>query len=114
VYGDGFRFSVQVEVAEIGAHQNAGSCFYADVVNHGSLDAMAESKGMSKSGRATRKGLASWLPTVADVVAGALGESRLETLEILTDIEQVSDLFASFEDARLGRIVNMSDAFGDL
>lgn len=72
---------------------------------------MAESKGMSK---AKKQGLASWLPTIADVAAGALGETRLETLEILTDIEQVSDLFSSFEDVRLGHIVNMSDAFGDL
>ena len=72
---------------------------------------MAESKGFSQS---KQKGLSRWLPTVADVAADALGKTRLETLEILTDVEQVSDLFASFEDARLGRIVNMRDAFGDL
>jgi len=72
---------------------------------------MAESKGMSN---AKRQGLSRWLPTIADAAAGAIGETKLETLEILTDIEQVSELFASFDDVRLGRIVNMSDAFGDL
>jgi len=51
---------------------------------------------------------------VAEAAAGALGKSRLETLEILTDIEQISDVFASFEDVRQGRIVSFSDAFGDL
>lgn len=71
---------------------------------------MAESKEMSKS---KSKGLA-WLPSIAEAAANAVGASRLETLEIMTDVEQLSEMFASFEDVRHGRIVNMSDAFGDL
>ncbi|MCE3234873.1 MAG: hypothetical protein K0Q50_1053 [Vampirovibrio sp.] len=72
---------------------------------------MSESKGISRS---RRKALSSWLPGVAEAATEALGASRLETLEILTDVEQVSDLFASLDDMRKGRIVSMSDAFGDL
>jgi hypothetical protein len=96
---------------EIGAHQNGRTCFYTCVVNHGTVHAMAESKGMSES---KSRGLGRWFPTVAQAAEGALGATRLETLEILTDMEQLSDMFASFEDVRHGRIVNMSDAFGDL
>ena len=72
---------------------------------------MAESRGLSES---KRRGLGRWFPTVADAAAGLVGEKQLETLEILTDMEQLSDMFASFEDVRRGHIVNMSDAFGDL
>jgi hypothetical protein len=72
---------------------------------------MAESKRMSKT---NRRDITRFLPSVAEAAAGALGKSRLETLEILTDIEQISDVFASFEDVRQGRIVSFSDAFGDL
>lgn len=72
---------------------------------------MSESKGISSS---KRKSLSRWLPSVAEAATEALGASRLETLEILTDVEQVSDLFASLEDMRNGRIVSLSDAFGDL
>lgn len=72
---------------------------------------MAESKGMSKT---ARKALSRWLPELAGAATDALGASRIETFEILTDVEQVTELFASFEDVRKGRIVTMSDAFGDL
>lgn len=77
----------------------------------GDIHAMAESRGMSKTGR---KALSRWLPGIASAATDALGASRIETFEILTDVEQVTELFASFEDVRKGRIVNMSDAFGDL
>lgn len=72
---------------------------------------MAESKGISRS---KRKSLSGLLPGLAEAATEALGASRIETLEILTDVEQVSDLFASFEDIRKGHIVSLSDAFGDL
>lgn len=56
----------------------------------------------------------SWFSSVAAAVADAIGASRLETLEIMTDVEQVSLLFSSLDDARQGRVVNISEAFGDL
>lgn len=37
-----------------------------------------------------------------------------ETLEILTDVEQVSDLLCSLDEARKGQVVSFSQAFGDL
>lgn len=41
-------------------------------------------------------------------------EAGMETMEILTDLAQVSELFSSLEDLRRGHVVGMSDAFGDL
>jgi hypothetical protein len=72
---------------------------------------MAVSKGVSK---AKNKALARWFPTIADLAADERNAAKLETLEILMDIEQVADLFASFEEARKGQVVNMNAAFGDL
>lgn len=72
---------------------------------------MADSSGFSKSGR---KALGLLLPSLSEAVTRAFGASQMETFEILTDVEQVSELFASFEDNRQGRIVNLNDAFGDL
>lgn len=72
---------------------------------------MGESKGMAN---ARRKVLSRWLPGVAEVAADRLGKARLETLEIMTDVEQVSTLFNSLDDVRRGHIVTMNDAFGDL
>lgn len=63
---------------------------------------------------AERKATARWFPSIAAAATEAIGSARLETLEILTDVEQVSLLFASLEEARKGHIVTMSDAFGDL
>ena len=72
---------------------------------------MAVSKGMSNS---KRKALAKWFPTIAEVANNARTAAQLETVEIMMDIEQVSDLFASFEDLRQGRVVSLKNAFGDL
>ena len=72
---------------------------------------MAESRELSES---KSQGLGRWLSTLIGNSADTVGAARLETLEIMTDIEQVSEIFASFEDIRQGRIVKMSDAFGDL
>jgi hypothetical protein len=72
---------------------------------------MGESKGIAN---ARRKSLSRWLPGLVEAAADRLGAARLETLEIMTDVEQVSALFASLDDVRHGHIVTMSDAFGDL
>lgn len=80
-------------------------------VIHGDVHVMAETKGLSK---AKQRAMARWLPTLAEVAADKLGASRIETLEILTDVDQVTSLFASLEELRQGHIVKMSDAFGDL
>jgi hypothetical protein len=76
---------------------------------------MSSSKDISK-GR--RQGLANAFPTLAELAADAIenprAAARLETLEILMDVEQVSDLLNSFEDLSKGRIVGMNSAFGDL
>lgn len=45
---------------------------------------------------------------------GDVSEAQAETLEILMDIDQVSDLLSSFEDVRRGQFVSMDGAFGDL
>lgn len=55
-----------------------------------------------------------WFASIVAAVTDSVGASRLETLEIMTDVEQVSLLFSSLDDARQGRMVNMSEAFGDL
>lgn len=60
------------------------------------------------------KTLGRLFPTLAGALDNAKSAARLETLEILMDIEQVSDLLSSFDEARQGRIVNMNSAFGDL
>ena len=64
---------------------------------------MAISKNLTQ---AKQKLLARWFPEVSDATA--------ETLEILMDIEQVSDILSSFDDLRKGQIVGMNSAFGDL
>lgn len=65
------------------------------------------------NGRAKTTGQ-SWFSSLVAAAADAVGASRLETLEIMTDVEQVSLLFSSMDDARQGRVVNISEAFGDL
>jgi hypothetical protein len=72
---------------------------------------MGESKGMANARKRT---LSRWFPCIAEAVADKLGTARLETLEIMTDVEQVSTLFASLDDMRRGHILAMADAFGDL
>ena len=64
---------------------------------------MAISKQLS---RAKRKVIARWFPDVSDATA--------ETIEILMDIEQVSDILSSFDDIRHNRLLSMDKAFGDL
>ncbi|WP_303672904.1 hypothetical protein [Vampirovibrio chlorellavorus] len=56
----------------------------------------------------------SWFSSVAAAAVDAVGASRMETLEIVTDVEQISMLLSSLDDSRSGRILSMSDAFGDL
>lgn len=68
---------------------------------------MAVSKGIGKS---RKKALARWFPSISEAATA----SHVETLEILTDLDQVTAMFSSFEDVRQGRIVNMKSAFGDL
>lgn len=41
-------------------------------------------------------------------------EAQAETFEILMDLEQISAVLSSMEDARQGRLVSCEDAFGDL
>lgn len=41
-------------------------------------------------------------------------ESQMETLEILMDVDQLTTLLSSMDDARQGQLVSMDDAFGDL
>ena len=72
---------------------------------------MSSSKSNAKSGQ---KAIGRLFPTLAGIVADKVGASRLETLELMTDVEQVSQLFSSMDDKRQGRVVSMSDAFGDL
>jgi hypothetical protein len=81
------------------------------VITWGYVTDMGESKGIAK---ARRTALSRWLPGIADATADRLGKARLETLEVMTDVEQVSTLFASLDDVRRGHIVTMHDAFGDL
>lgn len=45
---------------------------------------------------------------------GDVSEATAETVEILMDIEQVSQLLASFEDVRQGQLIPMDSAFSDL
>jgi hypothetical protein len=93
----------------IGAHQNNTSCFYALVIEERGRFGMSLSNGKaeSKAGRY-------WFSSLAMAVVDSIGASRAETLEIVTDVEQVSLLFAGLDDARQGRIISMSEAFGDL
>ena len=76
---------------------------------------MSTSRDISK-GR--RRGMANAFPILTELASGAMEHprtaARLETLEILMDVEQVSDLLSSFEDLSKGRITSMSSAFGDL
>ena len=44
----------------------------------------------------------------------SVSEATAETLDIIMDVEQVSDLLSSLEDLRLGRVVAFSHAFADL
>lgn len=57
-------------------------------------------------------------PTLAEVAArvtdGQRTVARLETLEILLNVEQVTDFLSSLDDLRQGNIVSMNSAFGDL
>jgi hypothetical protein len=77
----------------------------------GGSDAMASSKDMPNS---KRKALSRLFPALAAAAEHGRTAARLETLEIMMDVEQISDLLTSFEDLRQGRIVNMNNAFGDL
>ena len=72
---------------------------------------------MAISKRATktqRKILEQWFPALAASAADERNAARLETLEILMDVDQVSSLFSSLDDVRQGRMLGMNDAFGDL
>lgn len=65
------------------------------------------------NGRAKADG-SSWFSSVAAAAVDAVGASRMETLEIVTDVEQITMLLSSLDDSRSGRILSISDAFGDL
>jgi hypothetical protein len=71
--------------------------------------------GASRNPTYTRlKGIGRLFPVLAEVLEQPRTAARLETLEIIMDVEQVSDLLSSWDDARKGRILSMQDAFGDL
>ena len=75
--------------------------------------------GVSKSiAKSKQKALSKWFPVIANAVEAWVSDtktaSRLETIEVLTDIDQVTTLFSSMEDWRLGQIASMDSAFGDL
>lgn len=76
---------------------------------------MGVAKGIATT---QKKAISRWFPAIAGVADSLVKDSRtaarLETVEILTDVEQVSSLFASMEDWRLGQIVGLDSAFGDL
>jgi hypothetical protein len=66
------------------------------------------------NGNAEAKAGRYWFSSLAMAAVDSLGASRAETLEIVTDVEQVSLLLASLDDARHGRIISMNESFGDL
>lgn len=66
------------------------------------------------NGKARAGGKATWFSSAALAAVDAIGASRLETLEIITDVEQISLLLSSLDDSRSGRVLSLSDAFGDL
>jgi hypothetical protein len=76
---------------------------------------MALSKSASKS---KRKTLAKVFPVIGDLLERAVSDSRvaakLETVELLMDVEQATYLLASLDDFRQGHIVHADTAFGDL
>lgn len=43
-----------------------------------------------------------------------LSEASAETLEILMDVDQVSDLLNSFDEVRKGQVMSLQQAFADL
>lgn len=47
-------------------------------------------------------------------VVDRISERQLETLSILADVNQMSDLMNSLLEARSGRIVSLDQAFSDL
>ncbi len=58
-----------------------------------------------------------WLQKHHHVLKGLLPDitdASAETLEILMDIDQVSELLGSFQDVQLGKMVPVEQAFGDL
>lgn len=89
-------------------HQNDEVCFNACVIKCGEMT-MPLSNGSAKA-----DGNSSWFSSVAMAAVDAVGASRIETLEIVTDVEQISMLLSSLDDSRSGRILSMKDAFGDL
>jgi hypothetical protein len=71
--------------------------------------------GASRNPVYTRlKGLGRFFPLLADLLEQPRTEARLETLEILLDVEQVSDLLSGWEDLRHCRVLAMQEAFVDL
>jgi hypothetical protein len=76
---------------------------------------MGVSKGIAKS---KQKALTKWFPVIAEAAQNLVNDeraaSRLETVEILADLDQVTTLFSSLDDWRSGQIVSMDTAFGDL
>lgn len=76
---------------------------------------MGVSKGIAKS---KQKALAKWFPVIAEAAQNLVNDdrtaSRLETVEILADLDQVTTLFSSLDDWRSGQIVSIDTAFGDL
>jgi len=68
----------------------------------------------SNSAESNQKGLARLFPTLAKVLDHPNTAATIETMEIVLDVEQVSHLLSSWDDARHGRIVSIQDAFGDL
>jgi hypothetical protein len=68
----------------------------------------------SNSAESNQKGITRLFPVLAKVLDHPQTAVSLETMEIVMDVEQVSHLLGSWDDARHGRIVSMKDAFGDL
>jgi hypothetical protein len=68
----------------------------------------------SNSTESNQKSFTRLFPTLAKVLDNPQAATTIETLEIILDVEQLSHLLRSWDDARHGRIVSMQDAFGDL
>ena len=55
--------------------------------------------------------------TKTRILAGVIdniSEAQMETLEILSDVDQMTQLMTSLLEAKSGQIVSLESAFGDL
>ncbi len=71
---------------------------------------------MSQSGDTadSRRSAKGFFSALHKAVCDPRNVARLETLEIMTDVEQVMDLLNGLDDLRKGRLASMKQAFGDL